>query len=91
MTQTQITRRMKLYKIYMDLSRIINLLKKFNLGEFKAKNPIIFAEASDPDEACHIAYYRFVETILKQDDSIDTSKLIKEISFGVRIKKITTT
>jgi hypothetical protein len=89
MTQKQIVNRMKLYKIYMDLSRVINLLKRFNLGEFKTKTPIIFTEADNPDEACHIAYYRFVETILKQDNSTDTSKLIQDISFGVRITKIT--
>lgn len=91
MTQIPIAHKMKLYKIYMDLSKVINFLKKFNLGEFKDKYPIIFAEASDPDEACHIAYYRFVETILKQDNSINTSKLIQDISFNIRIKKITTT
>lgn len=88
MTYKPVVNRMKLYKIYMDISKIVSLLKKFSLGEFQHPFPIIFIEAKDPDEACHIAYLRFVETILKQNDSEETSKLLQDILFNVRVTRV---
>lgn len=79
---------MKIYKVHMDLLQAIPRLKKFNLGEFSVAFPIIFVEAEDPDQACHLAYYRLIETILKQDDSQETSSLIQDISFDIRVIKV---
>lgn len=79
---------MKIYKVHMDLLQAMPLLKKFNLGEYSIAFPIIFIEADDPDQACHLAYYRLVENILKQDASQETSNLIHDISFDIRVIKV---
>jgi|TARA_Y100000996_G_scaffold401461_1_gene372426 hypothetical protein len=79
---------MKIYKVYMDLSLITSSLKKFDLKEYSSNFPTIFVDAEDPDGACHSAYYRLVEIVLKQDSSKETSRLIKELLLDVRILKI---
>jgi len=79
---------MKIYKIYMDLSLVIPRLKRFKLGEYSSNFPTIFVEARDPDEACHLAYYRLVEIMLKQDGSPATSSLAKDILLDITIRRI---
>ena len=79
---------MKIYKIYMDLSLIMSRLKRFNLGEYSSNFPTIFVDARDPDEACHLAYYKLVEILLKQDDSPETSALAKDILYDITVRKI---
>jgi len=72
----------------MDLSLVMSRLIKFKLREYSSNFPTIFVEARDPDEACHLAYYKLVEILLKQDDSPQTSALAKEILFDITIRKI---
>jgi len=79
---------MKIFKVYMDLSLVMSRLIKFKLREYSSNFPTIFVEARDPDEACHLAYYKLVEILLKQDDSPQTSALAKEILFDITIRKI---
>ena len=79
---------MKIYLLKLDLSLVIARLKKFRLGEFNSNSPLIFIEASNPDEACYLTNCKFVETILKQDDSKETAILIKDIMHDVRITKV---
>ena len=79
---------MKIYKIYMDLSLVMPRLKRFNLGEYSSNFPTIFVDARDPDEACHLAYYKLVEILLKQDDSPETSALAKDILYDITVRKI---
>ena len=50
----------------MDLSLVMSRLKKFRLGEYSSNFPTIFVDARDPDEACHLAYFKLVEIIQKQ-------------------------
>ena len=42
---------MKIYKVFMDLSLVLHMFKKFNLFEYQHPFPTIFVEAHDPDEA----------------------------------------
>jgi hypothetical protein len=79
---------MKIYKVYMDLSLVMPRLKGFDLGEYSSNFPTIFVEARDPDEACHLSYYKLVEIMLKQDGSPATSALAKEILLYIAIRKI---
>mgnify|MGYP001453379501 FL=1 len=72
----------------MDLSLVMSRLKRFNLGEYSNTYPTIFIEARDPDEACHLATYKLVEIILKQDHSPETSSLAKDILYDITIRKI---
>lgn len=79
---------MKLYKVKMDLTLVMARLKKFRLKEYNDVAPTIFVEARDPDEACHLAYYRLVEILLKQDNSKETSLLAKDILFDITIREV---
>jgi hypothetical protein len=66
----------------------ISRLKKFNLREFNSPYPVIFVEAKDPDDACYKCFCLFTENILKQDESKETAKLIKDILPDVRVTKV---
>ncbi len=73
----------------MDLTLVISRLREFSLGEYNDISPTVFVEARDPDEACHLAYYKLVEILLRQDDSKKTSLLAKEILYDITVRKIT--
>ena len=79
---------MKIYKISMDLSLVMTRLKKFRLGEYNSERPTIFVEASDPDEACYLAYHQLAEIILKQDSTRGSSLFVKDIFHDIRIEKL---
>jgi len=77
---------MKIYKITIDISLVIPMLKHINLREYNSERPIIFVEAEDPDDACYKCYHKFAESILKQDKNM--IKQIKSIFNDISIKKI---
>ena len=79
---------MKIYVLRFDLSLVHTRLKKFRLKEFNSENPVIFVEAANPDEACYLGYCKFAETILSQDDSAKTARLINEVEYDIRITKV---
>ena len=70
------------------MTNVLGLLKKFKLGEFNSKFPILFVEANDPDEACYLVFCRFSELLLKQDESLETAKLIKTCEYEILITKV---
>ena len=74
----------------MDLSLVMTRLKKFKLYEYSSNFPTIFVDARNPDEACHLAYFRLVEILLKQDNSPETSSLAKDILYDITIRSIKT-
>jgi hypothetical protein len=79
---------MKIYVLKFDLSLAHARLKKFTLREFNDETPELFIEAKDPDEACYLGYCKFADTILSQDSSPETVKLIKEIEYDIRITRV---
>jgi len=79
---------MKIYKLYLDMSLVLPRFKKFQLYNYNTNFPIIFIEANDPDEACYICTSRLCSLILKQDDSKETTYLIKDALFDIRILRV---
>jgi hypothetical protein len=79
---------MKLYKVYLDLTLVINRLKKFTLKEFNSTTPIVFIEAKSPDDACFKAIYKLIKILLDHDDSMQTRLLCREIKHDVKITKV---
>ena len=67
---------------------MIHRLKGFNLKEFNDPYPTILIEAEDPDDACYKVYCLFIETILKQKESKETAKLLKDVNFDFKIKHV---
>ncbi len=79
---------MKLYKLTLNLKLVLPRLKKFKLKEYNSETPIIFVQASDPDEACYRAIYNLTNMIIKQDSSKETLELLKELIYDIRVVKI---
>jgi len=79
---------MKIYIIELDMTLILPRLKNFRLGEFNHEYPYIFIEADNPDDACYLAYCKFSEVLLKQDESTETAMLIKDVFNGLKIRKV---
>ena len=69
---------------------ILQRLNRFNLGKYSDINPIIFVEANDPDGACHGSVYGLYELMIKQDDSIETKLLFRDVAYDVRVIKVYT-
>ena len=79
---------MLIFKIRLDLSLIINRLIRFDLQEYDSTQPIVFIEASNPDDACFKAIFNLIQIILKQDSSIESRLLCRSIREDIRILKI---
>ena len=79
---------MVLYKVYMDLSLVINELTKFRLHQYNSAFPILFVEAANPDEACFKATYNLLQIILSQDNSVEARLLCREIKNNIRVLKV---
>jgi hypothetical protein len=72
------------------MASIRQRLKRFNLGKYSDTNPIIFVEANDPDGACYGSVYGLYELMIKQDDSLETKLLFKDIVYDIRVVKVGT-
>lgn len=79
---------MKIYILEFDMILVMSRLKKFHLYEFNSTHPKIFIEAKNADEACYMAYCKLSEILLKQDESVETAILIKEIFNDIKILKV---
>ena len=78
---------MRVYKVFMDLSLIMAILKKYRLAEYNTEYPIVFIEANDPDDACYKAKYNLIRKIIKQDSSPEAESLCAEIMHDMRVIK----
>jgi hypothetical protein len=79
---------MKLYCLKVDMLMVLSRLKAFNLYEFNHPDTIIFLEAKNADDACYRLSCKFSELLLKQDESIETAELIKELVHDIRITEV---
>lgn len=79
---------MRNYKLLIDFFDIYPELTRFDLYEFHTPFMLIFIESQDPDEACHIAMLRLMKLIMKQDGSIETRIICRNIRRNFRIDKI---
>lgn len=67
---------------------VLHRLKRFDIGKYGSKSPIIFVEASDPDGACHEAVQQLFDLMLIQDPSIETKLLFRDILNDIKITKV---
>ena len=79
---------MVIYKVYLDMILVMPSLKRFKLKEYNSNFPIVFVEAKSPDDACFKAVYSLVSMLLKQDDSVSTRILCRQIKHDIRIIKV---
>jgi hypothetical protein len=79
---------MKIYKVKLSLLLVMHRLKRYDLGRYNYDTPIIFVDAKDPDGACHAAVYGLFEIMYKQDSSIETKLLFRELAYDIRVIKV---
>lgn len=79
---------MKIYKLTLNLKLVLARLKKFNLKEYNSETPIIFIQASDPDEACYRAICNLAAILFKQDDSLENIKSFNDLKHDIFILKV---
>lgn len=79
---------MKIYTIEVDMTQVVARLKKFDLKQFNSEFPILLIEAENPDAACYRISCKFSEILLKQNESVETAKLIQEVYRDIRITKV---
>ena len=79
---------MKIYVLTFDMTLVLTRLKKFRLYDFNSQIPMIFIEASNPDDACHLGYCKLSEILLKQDESVDNAHFIRDIMHDIRVTKV---
>lgn len=82
---------MKVYKVYMDLSCVLQRLKRFDLGVYNSSHPILFVEADDPDGACFKAlgglFFKLKQQSV-QGNHTEILMLCKSITHDIRITKV---
>ena len=78
-----------IYIAQLDLSLVVaDLSKKYDLGSLNRRFPFVTIKADDPDDACFMAIKKLMDTILDQDDSIETKKKLKELKYDIRVLKL---
>ena len=79
---------MKIYKIYLDMTLVMEDLKPYKLAKYNAMFPIIFVEARNPDDACFKAIYNLIKILLRQEDSMQTRLVCRKVRRRMRFIKI---
>jgi len=79
---------MFIFKVHLDMTLVLPRLLKFKLGKYNSYFPIVFVEGQDPDEACFKAIYGLIQTILRQDESVETRLLCRSVKEDIRITKV---
>ena len=76
------------YRLHLDLSDFVQEMVEYDLSEFRLPFCLYFIESTDPDEACAVTSWRIVTLLLREDDSIKTRILCRQIRKYMRIDKI---
>jgi|LULM01.1.fsa_nt_gb hypothetical protein len=79
-----------IYKITVDISKILPDLKKRKIGIYKDKFAFIYLEAIDPDEACKKAIEEICQNIYKQKrgNRAQMKKFVLSVKERISVKKI---
>jgi hypothetical protein len=79
---------MLIYKVYLDMTLVINNLQPYKLGKYNATFPIVFIEARNPDEACFKATYNLIKILLEQEDTVETRLVCRKVRRYLRVMKV---
>ena len=77
-----------IYKIEIDISKILPLLKKLGIHRYKNESTHIFVQADDPDEACFIALAKLAQQMLEENNTAAVKNTIKDLRHMVRVVKL---
>jgi nitrogen regulatory protein PII len=77
-----------IYKITVDISKVLSELKKRKIVVYKEKFAFIFLEAVDPDDACKKAIEEICQNIYKQGRTASMKKFVLSVKELISVKKI---
>ena len=77
-----------IYKIEIDITKILPLLKKLGIHKYKNDKTYVFIKAEDPDEACGLSIEQIGKDIITVNDTPTVRDFIVELPTSVRVTKI---
>lgn len=72
----------------LDISQVFDRIKHLLLKSYNSPFPTVFISASDPDEACRLAFDQLITIIINQNPSIPMRLICREIKRICRIDKV---
>ena len=76
------------YRLSVDLSALQSELLKYDLRDYRLPFSLYFLEADNPDDACSTIMNRLMRLVMKENSSIKTRILCRQIRRFIRIDKI---
>lgn len=76
------------YRISIDLSDLYLEVEKYSLREYRLPFCLYILEADNPDEACNEIMLRIMKSLMKQDSSIETRVLCRNVRKKLRLDKV---
>ena len=75
------------YQVVLDLSVVLPKVRhlKVKLEKFDKISAVLSVEATDPDDACYLAYKEFCDHIIAQSDNSKTIDLLKELKYDFMV------
>jgi len=75
------------YQVVLDLSVVLPKVKhlKVKLEKFDKISAVLSLEATDPDDACYLAYKEFCDHVIAQSDNSKTKDLLKELKYDFMV------
>jgi len=77
-----------IYKITVDISKVLPELKKRKIAIYKEKFAFIFLEAINPDDACKKAIEEICQNIYQQKRTASMKKFVLSVKELISVKKI---
>ena len=77
-----------IYKVTVDMSKVLKELKKKKITIYKEKVAFVFIESSDPDDACKKALEEICQNIYKLQRNKERKEFVKSIKQNISVKKV---
>ena len=77
-----------IYKITVDISKVLSELKKRKITIYKDKLTIVYIEAINPDDACKKAIEEICQNIYKLKRSEDRKKFVLSVKEKISVRKV---
>jgi|TARA_R100000656_G_C3918171_1_gene122263 nitrogen regulatory protein PII len=77
-----------IYKITVDISKVLPELKKRKIVVYKEKLAFIYLEAINPDDACKKAIEEICQNIYRQKRTASSKKFVLSVKELISVKKI---
>lgn len=79
---------MRNYKLYIDLVDLYEFIQEFDLLEYRNFFMIVFVEAADPDDACHLVRKRIKHSIMDASQTLKARIACRMVNYLLRIDKV---